>query len=118
MVAIKSELQELRTWIGGLSDVSSGPHRFGGVEFTVDGLEFMHFHGETHLDIRLSKSDQEKVLVSAKAERHRFAPDAGWVTFRIKSSEDVKTVKEVIQLAYDHASATMKQHTARRQVAK
>jgi len=109
-----TQLNALRTWIESLPGVSSGPHRFGGLEYTVDRLEFMHFHGQTHLDIRLSKTDQAEVLASDKAEPHLFAPQAGWVTLRIKSGEDVSRAMEVIKLAYDHASSVVNDHQKRR----
>jgi len=62
-----------KAWIADLPDVTSGPHRFGGIEFKVHELEFMHFHGQTHLDIRLPMSDQARVLVEGKAEKHAYA---------------------------------------------
>jgi hypothetical protein len=64
----------------------------------------MHTHGTTHLDIRLSKEDQERMLKEGKAEPHRFAPQAGWVTFRIRSEKDTETAKELTRLAYDNAT--------------
>lgn len=45
MTLTKAELDNFRVWIENLRDVVTGPHRFGGVEFKVHGLEFMHFHG-------------------------------------------------------------------------
>ncbi len=112
------EFDTLKAWIGNLSDVTSGPHRFGGIEFKVHGLEFMHFHGQAHLDIRLSKSDQTRVLAEGKAEKHLYAPQAGWVTFIIKSSEDVDKAKEIIQLAHNHALTIVHQHQTKRLVQK
>lgn len=114
----QAELAALREWVGSLPEASSGPHRFGGVEFRVEEFEFMHFHGQTHLDIRLSKEDQARVLASGQAERHLYAPQAGWVTFRIKSVEDIEKAKEIILLAYNHASSVMREHQARREEAK
>ena len=70
----KGEFDALKSWIADLPDVTSGPHRFGGIEFKVHGLEFMHFHGQTQLDIRLSKSDQARVLAEGKAEKHLTLP--------------------------------------------
>ena len=113
MSSTKADLDDLKAWISRLPRVSSGPHRFGGVEFRVDGLEFMHFHGPTHLDIRLSKTDQTQVLAAGKAERHLYAPEAGWVTLRIKSGEDIDEAKEVIQLAYNNASSVLNEHQIR-----
>jgi len=92
----------LREWILALAGVTQAPHRFGGTEFRVKGVEFMHSHGPSFLDIRLSTDDQERVLREGKALRHRseFHSQAGWVSFRILSAADAERVKELIGLAY------------------
>jgi hypothetical protein len=54
------------------------------------------------------------MLKEGKAEPHRFAPQAGWVTFRIRSEEDVEPAKELIRLAYDNEAMMMAAHTLRR----
>jgi len=74
----------------------------------------MHSHGPAYLDIRLSKEDQERVLREGMAEPHRFAPQAGWVTFRIRSEKDVEVAKEVILLAYGNAEKLMTPHASKR----
>ena len=74
----------------------------------------MHFHGYTHLDIRLSKADQESALKEGMAEQHRFAPEAGWVTLRIRSNDDLARAKKLIELAYKNAKKTMETILARR----
>ena len=112
------DYQPLRDWIENLPAVTKVPHRFGGVEFLVHGLEFMHFHGDTYLDARLSKEDQTKVLDEDKAEQHQFAPEAGWVTVRIRSEKDLNNAREVIQLAYTRAKTLMENHFARREASR
>jgi len=99
----------LRAWILQLPGVREAPHRVGGVEFQVDGVEFMHSHGPSWLDIRLSKEDQTSVLkaglaLSHKAEVHA---QAGWVSFRIENRRDLVNAKKVIQLAYENAKKTL-----------
>jgi luciferase-like monooxygenase len=74
----------------------------------------MHTHGSSHLDIRLSKEDQERMLREGKAEPHRFAPQAGWVSFRIRSEGDVEIAKELIRLSYDNAGKMIAAHMSRR----
>ena len=106
--------KSLQEWILALPGVSQAPHRFGGTEFQVHGLEFMHSHGSSYLDIRLSLEDQARVLKEGRAEPHRFAPQAGWVTCRIHGDEDAEKAKEIIRLAYDNAEKRMQAHTARR----
>lgn len=112
----KAEFDGLKVWISDLPDVASGPHRFGGVEFKAHGLEFMHFHGQTHLDIRLSKSDQAHVLAEGKAEKHLYAPQAGWVTFIIRSREDIEKAREIIRLSHNHALTIMDRRQTKRAV--
>ena len=106
--------ESLEGWILQHQNVTKAPHRFGGTEYQVEGLEFMHSHGHSYLDIRLSREDQARVLREKKAEHHRFAPQAGWITFRIRSEKDVENAKELIQLAYDNASMLMSAHKARK----
>ena len=100
-----SAYESLRAWILQLPGVREAPHGVGGVEFQVDGVEFMHSHGPSWLDILLSKEDQASVLkaglaLSHKAEVHA---QAGWVSFRIRNSQDLPNAKKVIQLAYENA---------------
>ena len=84
-----------------MPDVVEAPHSFGGIEYRVNGRQFMHNHGPKYLDIHLSREDQERVLRDGKAERHRFTPArAGWVTFHMRSDGDVGSAKELITLAY------------------
>lgn len=99
-----------------LPGVSQNPHRFGGTEYRVDGMEFMHSHGPAYLDIRLSLEDQKQVLETGRAEPHRFAPEAGWVTFRIRSERDLAAAKELVLLAYTNAERQMSAHESRRRV--
>ena len=79
--------ESLQDWILQFPNVTKTAHRFGGTEFRVLGLEFMHSHGPAYLDIRLSKDDRERMLAEAMAEPHRIAPQAGWITFRIRSEK-------------------------------
>jgi hypothetical protein len=103
-----STYESLRAWILQLPGVGEAPHRVGGVEFKVDGVEFMHSHGPSWLDIRLSKGDQASVLKTGEALPHRAQvhAEAGWVSFRIENSQDLANAKKVIRLAYENAKKT------------
>ncbi len=111
-----SWVKGLKEWILQLPGVSEAPHRFGGTEFRIQNLEFMHTHGPAQLDIRLSKEDQARVLKEGKAQHHRASVHhkAGWVTFRIRSEKDLEAAKELIQLAYNNKRQLMESHTAKR----
>jgi Family of unknown function (DUF5519) len=110
--------EDLKTWILQLPGVTQNTHRFGGTEFQVEGLEFMHHHGPSFLDIRLSKSDQATTLKTGSAIPHRFAPQAGWVSFRIEKPEDFESAKKLIRLAYQNAKTNMETHGTKRDQSK
>ncbi|SRR6266705_50019 len=114
MVDRNELFESLKTWILQLPSVTQTTHRFGGTEFQVEGLEFMHHHGPSFLDIRLSKSAQPTALKNGKALPHRFAPQAGWVSFKIEKPEDLDDAKKLIQLAYENARTSMEAHRTRR----
>jgi hypothetical protein len=98
--------ESLRAWILQLPGVIEAPHRVGGIEFQVGGVEFMHSHGPSSLDVRLSKEDQVSVLKTGEALSHRALvhSQAGWVSLQIESLQDLVSAKTVIQLAYENAS--------------
>jgi len=104
-----SYYESLRAWILQLSGVREALHRVGGIEFQVDGVEFMHSHGPSWLDIRLSKEDQASVLKTEEALSHRAQvhAKAGWVSFRIENSQDLERARRIIQLAYENAKRNL-----------
>ena len=95
--------QELRQRILNLSDVTerqdAGIHEDA---FFVVGKMFMHIHGHGHCDIRLSKGDQERVLTQGKARSHRWAPEAGYVTFIVNNDEDLDQAMDLIRISHAH----------------
>ncbi len=70
--------------------------------FYVDGKMFMHIHGAVHCDIRLPKDVQARVLAEGKARPHRYAPEAGYVTFVVRDEKDLEGVLELIRASYEY----------------
>ena len=95
--------QELRQRILNLPGVTerqnAGIHEDA---FFVGRTMFMHIHGRGHCDIRLSKGDQEQVLAGGKARPHRWAPEAGYVTFVVDGEEDVGPAMDLIRMSHHH----------------
>jgi luciferase-like monooxygenase len=100
-----SAYDRLKAWILQLPGVTEALHRLGGTEFRVNGVEFMHSHGPSWLDIQLSKEDQSSVLKAGQALRHRAEvhEHAGWVSLRIESLKDLTSAKKVVELAYEYS---------------
>ncbi len=109
-LASSDSFERFREWILALPSVKEAPHRFGGTELQVDGLEFMHFHGSSFMDIRLSLKDQEWALKDGGAIPHRFAPQNGWVSYRMKGEAEVEGARKLVQKAYDNAKASVERH--------
>ena len=95
--------QELRQRILNLSGVTerlnAGIHEDA---FFVRGKMFMHIHGHGHCDIQLSKGDQERVLAERKARLHRWAPEAGYVTFMVHDEGDLEPAMDLIRTSHEH----------------
>jgi len=94
---------ELRSRILALPGVTEREH--AGIHedaFFVGRMMFMHIHGQGHCDIRLSKTDQERVLALGKAQPHRWAPQAGYVTFIVRDETELEPAMELIRLSYSH----------------
>ena len=102
-----SELhQELRQQILSLPGVTERPD--AGIHedaFFVGRTMFMHIHGHGYCDIRLSKGEQERVLEQRKARPHRWAPEAGYVTFIVKGEEELEPAMELIRMSHRHFAA-------------
>ena len=62
---------------------------------------FVHFHGPRHVDIRLSKPQQEEALRTQMAQPHQYAPQAGWVSCVVDTQEQAENTKQLIKAAYD-----------------
>jgi Luciferase len=99
--------QELRERILDLPDVTEKQN--AGIHddaFFVGRTMFMHIHGRGHCDIRLSKTDQKRVLAEARARPHRWAPQAGYVTSIVKNKEDLERTMELIRMSHQHFGGT------------
>ena len=93
--------QELRQRILNLPGVTERPN--AGIHedaFFVGRTMFMHIHDSGHCDVRLSKAEQEQVLAEGKAQRHRWAPEAGYVTFVVHRHEDLEPALDLIRMSH------------------
>jgi len=70
--------------------------------FFVGRTMFMHIHGSGHCDIRLSKPDQVVFLAEGKARPHRWAPEKGYITFKVRDQDDLEPAMEVIRASHEY----------------
>ena len=93
---------EVGSWPG----VTAHPHRFGGTEFQLNGHEIGHLHGNWQADLPFPIRMRKELVAAGKAELHHILPNTGWVTFYIRSPDDVPAVVELFRLNYERLRAS------------
>ncbi len=96
MKHLKALEEELSTW----PRISVHPHRFGGREFRVGNAEVGHAHTGGIVDIPFSRAIHDALLAEGLVEEHRWVPDSGWITFRIRHDQDVQHAVWLLRLSY------------------
>ena len=87
----------VRKWEG----VEVTTHRFGGVEFRVDRREIGHLHGSRQADLNFPVRVRRALVASGRAEAHHTLPRTGWVSYRIRSENDIPAVLELFRMNYN-----------------
>lgn len=75
---------ERTSWPG----IRTQPHRFGGLEFNLDGREIGHYHASGALDILFNKRIRDELLRTGRVVPHHFIPDSGWTSFYVHGAAD------------------------------
>jgi hypothetical protein len=96
MSAFEKVRQELLSWPG----VTSGQHRFGGVEFRINGREMGHMHGSSWADLPFPMNERNELVKSGRAQPHHVIPNSGWVTFYIREDRDTDALIELFKMQY------------------
>jgi hypothetical protein len=93
--------REVTGWPG----VEERAHRFGGVEFRVNGHEIGHLHGDRQADLPFPVRMRKELVESGQAQVHHVLPETGWVIYRIRGEEDVEGAIELFRLNYERLTA-------------
>jgi len=88
---------EVMSW----PNVEKLPHRFGGIEFRVNGHEIGHLHGDRQADLPFSVPVREELVAAGRASLHHIFPQTGWVSYYIQGSESVPGLIELFRLNYE-----------------
>ena len=87
---------EVSTW----PNILVQPHRFGGLEFLFGAAEVGHVHTSGIVDIPFSRSVRDAPLAEGLAEEHRWVPNSGWITFRVRGEQDGQHALRLMRLSY------------------
>jgi hypothetical protein len=98
MASIRETIgREVAGWPG----VEEREHRFGGVEFRVNGHEIGHLHGDRLADLPFPVRMREELVESGRAQPHHVLPQTGWVSYRIRGEEDIGGALELFRRNYE-----------------
>src|SRR5262245_5223574 len=90
-------IREVSAWPG----VTTGRHRFGGIEFRYGRRELGHLHGSRLADFPFPLLVRNELVAAGRAEPHHIHPDSGWVSYLIHDRADVGRVVALFRLNYD-----------------
>ena len=99
--AQKRIVEATEQWAG----VEVKPHRYGGLEFRLGRRELGHIHGDRLLDIPFPKSVRDELVASGEAEPHHILPNSGWVSFFLRTEEDVPRAIRLLERSFSLAAA-------------
>lgn len=100
MTALRDTLEQIRAEVSAWPGVTAGPHRFGGVEFTLGGREIGHIHPNGMVDIPFSTRLRQQLIAEGRAEPHHLLADTGWISFYIRAPGDTASAIWLFRLAY------------------
>jgi len=86
--------------ISAWSRISVHPHRFGGMEFQFGDAEVGHVHRNGIVDIPFPRSIRDALLADSLAEEHHWVPNSGWITFQMRTEEDLGHALWLMGLSY------------------
>ena len=95
-----NNLKKLEEQVSAWANISVHPHRFGGREFRCARAEVGHVHTGGIVDIPLPRTVRDALLEEGLAEEHRWVPNSGWITFRIRNDEDLHHAVWLMRLSY------------------
>jgi hypothetical protein len=95
-----NHLQRLEEEVSAWPDISVHPHRFGGREFRLGSAEVGHIHTGGVVDIPFPRLIRDALLEEGLAGEHRWVPNSGWTTFRLRGEADFKHAVWLMRLSY------------------
>jgi hypothetical protein len=93
-------IHELKAHVARWPGVSVRGHRFGGTEFCYGKGEIGHTHPGGIVDIPMPRAIHDALLEEGLAEQHRWAPESGWITFRIRDEKGLQHALWLMRLSY------------------
>jgi hypothetical protein len=97
---MNASLKKLEAYVCQWPGISAGNHRFGGRVFRLGSSEIGHMHNDGALEIAFPRPLRDELLAQGLAEKHRTAPDSGWVMFHVQGDIDVNHAVWLLRISY------------------
>ena len=95
-----NDWKQFEAEVSGWPNITAHPHRFGGKEFRLGSAEVGHVHTGGIVDIPFPRAIHDALLAQGLAEEHRWVPNSGWITFRMRSQEDLGHALWLMRISY------------------
>lgn len=89
-------VKTLKKWEG----ISTSYHRYGGIEFRVNGIEIGHIHGNGLVDLHLNKTLANYCIQRKLSEPHHVQQSSGWISYYISPKGNLDMLLQLSQIAY------------------
>jgi hypothetical protein len=93
-------LSRLEEEVSDWPNVSAHPHRFAGKEFRFGKAEIGHTHQNGTVDIPFPRPVRDALLEEGQVEEHRWVPNSGWATFRVRGEADLRHAAKLMRISY------------------
>lgn len=91
----------IRNEVLGWAGVSEKSHRFVGIEINYGKKELGHLHGDKLVDLPFPKLKRDELVKQGLAKPHHVLHESGWISYYIKSEEDIPFAIELFRMQYD-----------------
>ena len=98
--------EEISSWSG----VTIHDHRFGGIEFRLNGREMGHMHGDSIVDLPFPKDVGRRLIAERKAYAHRFVPSSCWISYNMMEN-GIQGAIELFKMQYNRMTSYSKKDT-------
>ena len=100
--------KEIVSW----PNVTSEPHKFGGIEFRFNKKELGHIHGDHLADLPFPMEIRDELVNSGRVKPHHILPKSGWVSYWINNGEnDVPAVVDLFRIKYEQLGSSSQSKT-------
>jgi hypothetical protein len=89
--------EELVLW----ENVETSLHKYGGLQFDVNGKEIGHIHSNGLLDILFSIEIKNELISKRQAMEHHIFKGSGWISYWICGAEEKKWAIQLLKKSYD-----------------